>query len=86
MRRTPYQKPWVFGRSNDRLATEGDHPVKERILTVPVTAHVPLQDVQRIEAAARQQGVTRAAYVKELLRAEVARLSREAAVAAEVGG
>ena len=55
--------------------------MKDRHITVPVTCHVALQDVEVIEAAARRQGMARATYIKALLRAEVARVTGEASAA-----
>lgn len=43
---------------------------RERTLTIPITAHVRLQDVEHLEAKAREHGISRAAYVKELIRAD----------------
>lgn len=72
----------LLGCSAGLSAVQENTAVKERLITVPVTVHAPLADVERIEAAARQSGMTRAAYVKGLLRVDVERLERAAAMAA----
>jgi hypothetical protein len=71
----------VIGRAFDRSIRRRTS-VTDRFLTVPVTVHAPLADVERIEAAARQSGMTRAAYVKALIRSDVERLDRAALAAA----
>jgi len=43
-----------------------------RTITIPVTIHAPLRDIERLEAIAQARGMSRAAYVKELIRADLA--------------
>lgn len=50
--------------------------MKERVPTIPITIHLPVAEVERIEDTARQAKQSRASWCRDALRAALAPVAR----------